>query len=290
MGFFGFVAAGGGGSAYCSAACSPTARLALDLPGQRPDRRRRCSLLALRSCRGRGRPRAPRRRGRRHVTVALMLAVYAIVTATRPAGPRPGPSGSSALRPRARRVPPDRVRSQAAGPAGAVPPPQRRVSQVVGVLWAAAMFAWFFLSALYLQQVLGTAPSRSGSRSFPATCHGWMSLGSRQARHEVRRPPALVSGCSLAAAPVAALGRRAGDGRLPPTCSPRCCSVSAPGSPSTRCCSPRWARRTPRSRASRPGVVNTVHDGRRARPGRAGQCGCGPHRGPGRVPGSSSVA
>ncbi len=29
------------------------------------------------------------------------------------------------------------------------------VSQAVGVLWAAAMFAWFFLAALYLQQVLG---------------------------------------------------------------------------------------------------------------------------------------
>src|SRR6478609_11060323 len=29
------------------------------------------------------------------------------------------------------------------------------VSQVVGMLWAAAMFAWFFLAALYLQQVLG---------------------------------------------------------------------------------------------------------------------------------------
>jgi MFS family permease len=28
------------------------------------------------------------------------------------------------------------------------------VSQVVGVLWAAAMFAWFFLAALYLQKVL----------------------------------------------------------------------------------------------------------------------------------------
>lgn len=29
------------------------------------------------------------------------------------------------------------------------------VSQVVGALWAAAMFAWFFLAALYLQKVLG---------------------------------------------------------------------------------------------------------------------------------------
>src|SRR6266481_2199324 len=29
------------------------------------------------------------------------------------------------------------------------------IANVVGVLWAAAMFAWFFISALYLQQVLG---------------------------------------------------------------------------------------------------------------------------------------
>jgi hypothetical protein len=28
-------------------------------------------------------------------------------------------------------------------------------ANAVGVLWAAAMFAWFFLSALYLQLVLG---------------------------------------------------------------------------------------------------------------------------------------
>src|SRR6478752_4153870 len=31
-------------------------------------------------------------------------------------------------------------------------------ANVVGVLWAAAMFAWFFLSALYLQLVLGYTP------------------------------------------------------------------------------------------------------------------------------------
>ncbi len=43
------------------------------------------------------------------------------------------------------------------------------VSNVVGVLWAAAMFAWFFLSALYLQLVLGYSPLRSGSRSSPGT-------------------------------------------------------------------------------------------------------------------------
>ncbi len=42
-------------------------------------------------------------------------------------------------------------------------------ADVVGVLWAGAMFAWFFLTALYMQLVLGTARSRSVSRSFPAT-------------------------------------------------------------------------------------------------------------------------
>ncbi|HET6918753.1 MAG TPA: MFS transporter, partial [Jiangellaceae bacterium] len=35
-------------------------------------------------------------------------------------------------------------------------------ANVVGVLWAAAMFAWFFLSALYLQLVLGYSPLEVG--------------------------------------------------------------------------------------------------------------------------------
>src|SRR5215213_2938485 len=36
------------------------------------------------------------------------------------------------------------------------------VANIVGVLWAAAMFAWFFLSALYLQLVLGYSPLAAG--------------------------------------------------------------------------------------------------------------------------------
>jgi EmrB/QacA subfamily drug resistance transporter len=43
------------------------------------------------------------------------------------------------------------------------------VSNVVGVLWAAAMFAWFFLSALYLQLVLGYSPLQVGLPSCRAT-------------------------------------------------------------------------------------------------------------------------
>ncbi len=41
-------------------------------------------------------------------------------------------------------------------------------ANVVGVLWAAAMFAWFFLSALYLQLVLGFSPLRVGLAFLPA--------------------------------------------------------------------------------------------------------------------------
>ena len=37
----------------------------------------------------------------------------------------------------------------------------------VGVLWAAAMFAWFFLSALYLQLVLGYSPLQVGLAFLP---------------------------------------------------------------------------------------------------------------------------
>src|SRR5919106_3223943 len=40
-------------------------------------------------------------------------------------------------------------------------------SNVVGVLWAAAMFAWFFLSALYLQLVLGYSPLEVGLAFLP---------------------------------------------------------------------------------------------------------------------------
>ncbi len=42
------------------------------------------------------------------------------------------------------------------------------VANVVGVLWAAAMFAWFFISALYLQLVLGRSPMQVGLAFLPA--------------------------------------------------------------------------------------------------------------------------
>jgi EmrB/QacA subfamily drug resistance transporter len=42
-------------------------------------------------------------------------------------------------------------------------------ANVVGVLWSAGMFAWFFLSALYLQLVLGYSPLEVGLAFVPTT-------------------------------------------------------------------------------------------------------------------------
>jgi EmrB/QacA subfamily drug resistance transporter len=52
------------------------------------------------------------------------------------------------------------------------------ISNIVGVLWAAAMFAWFFLSALYLQLVLGYSPLQVGLAFLPANLiMGAFSIG-----------------------------------------------------------------------------------------------------------------
>jgi EmrB/QacA subfamily drug resistance transporter len=51
-------------------------------------------------------------------------------------------------------------------------------ANVVGVLWAAAMFAWFFLSALYLKFALGYSPLEIGLSFLPANLiMGVFSLG-----------------------------------------------------------------------------------------------------------------
>ena len=51
-------------------------------------------------------------------------------------------------------------------------------ANVVGILWAASMFAWFFLSALYMQLVLGYTPLEVGLAFLPANLiMGAFSLG-----------------------------------------------------------------------------------------------------------------
>ena len=77
-----------------------------------------------------------------------------------------------------------------------------RVSNVVGVFWAAAMFAWFFLSALYLQLVLGYSPLQVGLSFLPANLiMGAFSIGLSAKlvlRFGFRKP--LATGLLLAAA------------------------------------------------------------------------------------------
>ena len=76
------------------------------------------------------------------------------------------------------------------------------VANIVGVLWAAAMFAWFFLSALYLQLVLGYGPLQVGLAFLPANLiMGGCSLGFSARivmRFGIRRP--LAGGLFLATA------------------------------------------------------------------------------------------
>jgi EmrB/QacA subfamily drug resistance transporter len=75
------------------------------------------------------------------------------------------------------------------------------VSNTVGVLWAAAMFAWFFLSAQYLQFVLGYSPLKVGLAFLPANViMGTFSIGLSAKlvmRFGLRKP--LAVGLSFAA-------------------------------------------------------------------------------------------
>ena len=88
------------------------------------------------------------------------------------------------------------------------------VSQVVGMLWAAAMFAWFFLAALYLQQVLGYDALEVGLAFVPtsvvmAFCS--LRVSDRLVlRFGIRRP--LMAGLALAAASLALFSRAPVDG------------------------------------------------------------------------------
>jgi EmrB/QacA subfamily drug resistance transporter len=87
-------------------------------------------------------------------------------------------------------------------------------SNVVGVLWAASMFAWFFISALYLQLVLGYSPLEVGLAFLPANLiMGAFSLGLSAKlvmRFGIRAP--LAAGLLLAALGLVLFARAPVDG------------------------------------------------------------------------------
>jgi EmrB/QacA subfamily drug resistance transporter len=88
------------------------------------------------------------------------------------------------------------------------------VSNVVGVLWAGAMFAWFFLSALYLQLVLEYSPLEVGLAFLPGNViMGILSIGLSAKlvlRFGIRLP--LATGLSLAALGLLLFARAPVDG------------------------------------------------------------------------------
>src|SRR5262245_30442117 len=88
------------------------------------------------------------------------------------------------------------------------------MSNVVGVLWSAAMFAWFFLSALYLQLVLGYSPLQVGLAFLPGNLiMAVFSLGLSAKivmRYGIRAP--LGVGLTLAAVGLVLFARAPVDG------------------------------------------------------------------------------
>jgi EmrB/QacA subfamily drug resistance transporter len=90
------------------------------------------------------------------------------------------------------------------------------ISSIVGVLWAAAMFAWFFLSALYLQLVLGYSPLEVGLAFLPGNLiMAVFSLGLSAKlvmRYGIRKP--LGVGLSFAALGLLLFARAPVDGTI----------------------------------------------------------------------------
>jgi EmrB/QacA subfamily drug resistance transporter len=214
MGFFGFVAAGGGSIGVLLGGILTSALnwhwiFLVNLPiGVAV-----CIASALVLPASTGPAGAPRLdvAGAITVTAALMLAVYAIVNGNEAGWTSLRTLGLLALaaallgvffwietRTLAPLVPLELLR-------------QRNVATAngIGVLWAAAMFAWFFLSALYLQTVLGYSPLLVGLAFLPSNLiMAAFSLGLSArlvTRFGIRLP--LAIGLSLAAVGLALFAR-----------------------------------------------------------------------------------
>jgi EmrB/QacA subfamily drug resistance transporter len=88
------------------------------------------------------------------------------------------------------------------------------IANIVGVLWAASMFAWFFLSALYLQLVLGYSPLQVGLAFLPSNIIMGILSVAVSARLVMRfgiKPP-LAAGLLLAGTGLALFARAPVDG------------------------------------------------------------------------------
>ncbi len=88
------------------------------------------------------------------------------------------------------------------------------IANIAGVLWAAGMFAWFFISSLYLQLVLGYTPLQLGLAFLPSSLiMGVLSYeisGKLVMRYGIKKP--LAVGLGLAAGGLLLLARAPIDG------------------------------------------------------------------------------
>ena len=158
------------------------------------------------------------------VTTALMIAVYAIVNGNDTGWTRVETLGMLAVAAVLFAVfifIEARTRSPLM-PLGLFRKRNVAVANIVGVLWAAAMFAWFFLSALYLQLVLGYSPLEVGLAFLPGNLMMMFFSVVRvgEARHALRLPPAARRGPRDRLARPVAVRARAGRRQ---TSSSTCC-------------------------------------------------------------------
>jgi EmrB/QacA subfamily drug resistance transporter len=145
------------------------------------------------------------------VTVSLMLAVYAIVNGNDKgwtSGQTLGLLAAAAVLMALFLGIESRVRAPLV-PLGIFRLRNVATANAVGILWAAAMFSWFFMSALYLQKVLGYSPLKVGLAFLPANLiMGAFSLGLSAKlvmRFGFRAP--LATGLLLAAAGLVVFAR-----------------------------------------------------------------------------------
>jgi EmrB/QacA subfamily drug resistance transporter len=156
--------------------------------------------------------------GAASVTLALTLAIYAVVHGNEAGWTSPATLGvlAAALALLAGFVTIEaRIRAPLI-PLGLFRHRNLSVASLIGVLWCAAMFAWFFLSALYMQQVLGYDPFHVGLAFLPANlvmaaCS--VGLSARLVmRFGIRLP--LAAGLAMAATGLALFARAPLDGQF----------------------------------------------------------------------------
>lgn len=145
------------------------------------------------------------------VTSALLVAVYAVVNANDAGWTSARTLGllAASVVLGALFIAVERRVAQPLMPPGLFAHRNLAVANASGVLWAAAMFAWFFMSALYMQLVLGYTPMQVGLSFLPGNLiMAFMSLGA-SARIVVRwgiRGP-FAAGLLIAASGLALFAR-----------------------------------------------------------------------------------